>query len=98
VRPAIFDDYKEISEQLKTAPILLFNEADQLLRTRGNAEKAVDKMYNNMQNLFLEGLERFEGILIATTNRRDLLDQAFSRRFTYKWELPNPDTDFRRAI
>jgi SpoVK/Ycf46/Vps4 family AAA+-type ATPase len=55
-------------------------------------------MYNNMQNLFLEGLERFEGLLIATTNRRDLLDQAFSRRFTYKWELPAPDATLRRAI
>ena len=52
----------------------------------------------NMQNLFLEGLERFEGILVATTNRRDLLDQAFSRRFTYKWELPAPDAKLRREI
>ena len=87
----IFDEYKEITEGLKVAPVLLFNEADQLLGARGKGDNAVDKMHNNMQNLFLEGLERFEGILVATTNRRDLLDQAISRRFTYKWELPAPD-------
>ncbi len=94
----IFDEYKEITAGLKVAPVLLFNEADQLLGARGKGDDAVDKMHNNMQNLFLEGLERFEGILVATTNRRDLLDQAFSRRFTYKWELPAPDAKLRRAI
>jgi SpoVK/Ycf46/Vps4 family AAA+-type ATPase len=52
-------------------------------------------MNNNMQNLFLEGLERFSGILVATTNRRDLLDEAFSRRFTYKLELAPPDRNLR---
>ena len=94
----IFDEYRELMQQLKSAPVLLFNEADQLLGARGKSDSAVDKMHNNMQNLFLEGLERFEGLLIATTNRRDLLDQAFSRRFTYKWELPAPDATLRRAI
>jgi SpoVK/Ycf46/Vps4 family AAA+-type ATPase len=56
---------------------------------------SVDRMNNNMQNLFLEGLERFSGILVGTTNRRDLLDEAFSRRFTYKLELPAPDRNLR---
>ena len=94
----IFDEYRTVLDELRMAPVLLFNEADQLLGTRGKADGAVDKMYNNMQNLFLEGLERFTGILIATTNRRDLLDSAFSRRFTYKLELPPPDTALRRKI
>ena len=94
----IFDQYEEVRNNLGVAPVLLFNEADQLLGTRGGAEHSVDKMYNNMQNLFLEGLERFKGVLVATTNRRDLLDSAFSRRFTYKLELPQPDEVLREAI
>lgn len=91
----IFADYTMLQTQLGRSPLLLLNEADQLLGARGAGEHAVDKMHNNMQNLLLEGLERFTGILVATTNRRELLDEAFSRRFTYKLELPHPDKPLR---
>jgi AAA+ superfamily predicted ATPase len=94
----IFDDYSTLQKELGNAPVLLLNEADQLLGARGEGSHAVDRMNNNMQNLFLEGLERFSGILVATTNRRDLLDEAFSRRFTYKLELPPPDRELRIAL
>lgn len=94
----IFDDYAMLQREFGCAPVLLFNEADQLLGGRGAGTSAVDRMNNNMQNLFLEGLERFAGILVATTNRRDLLDEAFSRRFTYKLELPAPDRSLRMAL
>jgi SpoVK/Ycf46/Vps4 family AAA+-type ATPase len=52
-------------------------------------------MYNSMQNLLLERLERFSGILIATSNLIDNLDHAFSRRFDLKLELKLPDKDLR---
>jgi AAA+ superfamily predicted ATPase len=94
----IFDDYSRLQKELGKAPVLLLNEADQLLGARDGGRNAVDRMNNNMQNLFLEGLERFSGILVATTNRRDLLDEAFSRRFTYKLELPPPDKNLRIAL
>lgn len=94
----IFDDYSSLQKDLGNAPVLLLNEADQLLGARDAGANAVDRMSNNMQNLFLEGLERFSGILVATTNRRDLLDEAFSRRFTYKLELPQPDKDLRIGL
>lgn len=91
----IFDNYDMVKAQLGRSPLLLLNEADQLLGTRGGDDSAVGKTLSNMQNLFLEGLERFSGILVATTNRRELLDDAFSRRFTYKLELPPPDKNLR---
>lgn len=91
----IFDDYAMLQKEMDSSPLLLLNEADQLLGARGSGEHSVDRMNNNMQNLFLEGLERFSGILVATTNRRELLDDAFSRRFTYKLELPPPDKNLR---
>ncbi|ABK99492.1 ATP-binding protein [Pelobacter propionicus] len=91
----IFDDYSMLQKELGIAPVLLLNEADQLLGARDAGSNSVDRMNNNMQNLFLEGLERFSGILVATTNRRDLLDEAFSRRFTYKLELSAPDRNLR---
>lgn len=94
----IFDDYARIQQELGTSPVLLLNEADQLLGAREGGSNSVDRMHNNMQNLFLEGLERFSGIMVATTNRRDLLDESFSRRFSYKLELPSPDRNLRMEL
>jgi len=88
----IFDDFKSLSKKAKVEPILLLNEADQFLssRTKGEGSSA-DKMHNQMQNIFLEQIERFEGILIATTNLLGNIDKAFSRRFNYKIEFKKPN-------
>jgi len=88
----IFDEFKEIASKSKTEPILLLNEADQFLSSRTtNATSSADKMHNQMQNIFLEQIERFDGILIATTNLLENIDSAFSRRFNYKVEFKKPD-------
>ncbi len=87
----VFDDFKELSQRAKVDPILLLNEADQFLSSRSEgAGSSVDKMHNQMQNIFLEQIERFDGILIATSNLLDNIDKAFSRRFNYKIEFKKP--------
>jgi len=86
----LFGRYRAISQDIGTLPVLLLNEADQFLHRRINAERSVDYMYNQMQNIFLEQLEQFEGILIATTNLIENLDPAFSRRFHHKIEFRRP--------
>ncbi|TLT04573.1 ATP-binding protein [Aliarcobacter cibarius] len=95
----IFDKYNEIKEQTKTEPVLLLNEADQFLSSRSSGTgSSADKMHNQMQNIFLEQIERFDGILIATTNLLENLDKAFSRRFNYKIEFLKPNKDQRIAL
>lgn len=87
----IFDDFKELSIKAKVEPILLLNEADQFLSARSEgAGSSADKMHNQMQNIFLEQIEKFEGILIATTNLLGNIDKAFSRRFNHKIEFKKP--------
>jgi len=87
----IFDEFKELSHKAKVEPILLLNEADQFLSSRSEGTgSSADKMHNQMQNIFLEQIERFEGILIATTNLLGNIDKAFSRRFNYKIEFKKP--------
>ena len=88
----IFDTFYDLCEKTKSEPILLLNEADQFLgaRSSGNITGS-DQMHNQMQNIFLEQIESFRGMLIATTNLLENIDKAFSRRFDYKIEFKKPD-------
>ena len=100
----IFDDYKNMCQKLKLNgkndyPILLFNEADAIIQKRtefrgGGAEKTE----NAMQNILLENLEKFDGIMIATTNLEINMDAAFERRFLYKIKFENPTIEAKTAI
>ncbi|MCR6593899.1 ATP-binding protein, partial [Campylobacter insulaenigrae] len=94
----IFDTYKELCQNSKQNPILLLNEADQFLSTRIESSGGADKMHNQMQNIFLEQIENFSGVMIATTNFLESLDVAFSRRFEYKIEFKKPDFTQRLMI
>lgn len=88
----IFDTFYELCEKTKTEPILLLNEADQFLGSRSSGNiTGSDQMHNQMQNIFLEQIENFRGMLIATTNLLENIDKAFSRRFNYKIEFKKPD-------
>ncbi|MEA1916764.1 MAG: ATP-binding protein [Campylobacterota bacterium] len=95
----IFDTYKDLALKTKSEPLLLLNEADQFLSSRssGNTSGA-EQMHNQMQNIFLEQIEKFEGLLIATTNLLENIDVAFSRRFNYKIEFKKPNEDQRRKL
>lgn len=95
----IFDTYKELTQKTKTEPILLLNEADQFLSSRSQGVGgSAEQMHNQMQNIFLEQIESFEGILIATTNLLENIDAAFSRRFNYKIEFKRPDRAQRKLL
>ena len=95
----IFDTYKDLRDKSKTEPVLLLNEADQFLSSRSqSAFSSADKMHNQMQNIFLEQIERFDGVIIATTNLLENIDQAFSRRFNYKIKFDKPDFEQRISI
>ncbi len=88
----VFDTFKELSQKSRSEPVLLLNEADQFLSARSQTPgSSADKMHNQMQNIFLEQIENFEGVLIATTNLLETIDSAFSRRFNYKIEFKKPN-------
>jgi len=92
----VFDTYYDLVKKSKTEPVLLLNEADQFLSARSSgAGGGAEQMHNQMQNIFLEQIEKFEGILIATTNLLENIDVAFSRRFNYKIEFKKPTKEQR---
>lgn len=95
----IFTDYETFSENCDRTPILLFNEADAIISKRMEmSEGAVSQTQNAMQNILLEELENFEGILLATTNLVINLDKAFERRFLFKIQLNKPGFTVRSKI
>ena len=95
----LFRDYKAANEENELTPILLLNEADAFLGKRfENVRTATEKMENGLQNIFLEELERFSGILIATTNLTTNLDPAFERRFLFKVCFDKPSEEVRANI
>ena len=95
----IFDSYREICAKTKSEPVLLLNEADQFLSSRlENGSSGSEQMHNQMQNIFLEQIEKFQGVLIATTNFMQSFDKAFSRRFEYKIEFKKPQLKERIQI
>ncbi|WP_294961161.1 ATP-binding protein [Sulfurimonas sp.] len=95
----IFDTFYDLCEKTKSEPILLLNEADQFLGARSSGvNSGSDQMHNQMQNIFLEQIENFKGMLIATTNLLENIDKAFSRRFNYKIEFKKPDEAQRAQL
>jgi len=61
--------------------VLLLDEADSFLRSRRLAERNYEV---TEVNEMLQGMERFAGVFVCTTNLFDELDEAALRRFTFK--------------
>ena len=61
--------------------VLLLDEADSFLMDRRGAQRTYEV---TEVNEMLQGMERYNGIFICTTNLLERLDQAALRRFTFK--------------
>jgi SpoVK/Ycf46/Vps4 family AAA+-type ATPase len=61
--------------------VLLLDEADTFLQNRQLAQRSYEV---SEVNEMLQGMERFEGVFICTTNLFDRIDEAALRRFTFK--------------
>lgn len=94
----IFLEYKRVCKFHKKDVILLFNEADALFGKRLDAKSSVDQMNNALKNIFLEEMEKMEGILLATTNLSQSFDPAFERRFLFKFKFSKPTSDTQTQL
>lgn len=98
---AIFTQYRKLCKNSDVMPILFFNEADAIFNKRtniGGSNPTVEKMENSTQNIILQEMDNLDGILIATTNLTCNLDSAFDRRFLFKVQFKNPETDVKAKI
>ncbi len=78
--------------------VLLFDEADALFGRRVDVRTSNDRFSNMEVNVLLQLIERYEGLVILTTNLKQGIDPAFERRFTFKVSFPFPDEMLRERI
>ena len=95
----IFCDYKMACDRMGSQmPILFFNECDQVIGRRVNIKSSVDQMTNALQNILLEEMESFRGIMVGTTNLTANMDPAFERRWVMKMQFESPNETAKIAI
>jgi hypothetical protein len=77
--------------------ILFFDEADALFGKRSETKDAHDRYANQEVSFLLQRIEVFDGIAILASNRRENLDEAFTRRFesVIYFPLPRPEERLR---
>jgi len=75
--------------------VLLLDEADSFLQDRRGAQRTYEV---TEVNEMLQGMERFNGIFVCTTNLMDRIDQAALRRFTFKIRFKPLTADQREKM
>jgi len=78
--------------------LLFFDEADALFGTRTQVKDAHDRFANIEIDYLLQRIERFDGVAILATNRRQDLDTAFVRRLRFVIEFLAPRPEERLAL
>lgn len=95
----LFRNFRYIEAISAHAPIMFIDEADGILGKRiSDTGDSRDRYINTIENIILEELNDFEGILFVTTNLSSNLDDAIDRRFLMKIEFHTPDEETRRKI
>ncbi|KAF2965667.1 hypothetical protein GQX73_g7873 [Xylaria multiplex] len=92
------DIYDNLSNILRLAThwraVLLLDEADVFLAKR----TTMDLKRNAIVSVFLRELEYYQGILLLTTNKASIIDEAFQSRIHFCHRYPSIDFDSRRQI
>lgn len=78
--------------------VLLFDEADALFGKRGDVKHGTDRYANMEVGYLLQRLEASDGLVILTSNLKDNIDPAFTRRFHFVVHFPRPGAAERRRL
>ncbi|MFD7027009.1 ATP-binding protein [Streptomyces sp. NPDC059917] len=82
----------------RTQAVFLLDEADALCATRTEVSGSNDRFANMETAYLLQRLDRFDGLAVLTTNLRQNIDAAFTRRMDFVVDFPFPDADGRRRL
>jgi hypothetical protein len=82
----------------RAGALLFFDEADALFGSRMQVKEAHDRFANIEIDYLLQRIERFDGVAILATNRKNDLDPAFLRRLRFVVEFLTPRPAERLAL
>jgi len=88
----IFDEAEQ------TSAILLFDEADAVFGERSEVSDSTDRYANVEVNYLLQRIERYDGVVLLTTNYESNIDDAFRRRINMHVEFRRPDEQTRQEL
>jgi SpoVK/Ycf46/Vps4 family AAA+-type ATPase len=96
------DTAKHIAAAFKQAKelgaVLFFDEADSLLSRRVNSGESCSTSINQNRNVLMQELDRFDGVVIVTTNLFKNYDPALLRRIQRHIRFRLPDAAMRREL
>ena len=78
--------------------VLFFDEADSLLSKRVSTGESCATSINQNRNCLMQELDRFDGVVIVTTNLFENYDPALLRRIQRHIKFRNPDASMRREL
>lgn len=79
----------------KNKEILFIDEVEGLFMGRESAQRSWEL---TQIGEFLKQIESFDGVLVVATNHKEMIDQAFSRRFIFQLEFGYPEFKERIAL
>lgn len=85
----------EFDKAGKEGSVLLLDECDSLLMSRSGGMGMISSSH---VNALLTEIEKFDGVVVLTTNRVGELDKALERRISLIVEFPVPDQETRLEI
>ena len=78
--------------------VLLFDEAEALFGKRSEVRDAHDRYANLEIAYLLQKMEEFDGLALLSTNLRQNIDEAFTRRLAFTVHFPFPEEESRTRI
>ena len=78
--------------------VLLFDEADSLFGRRSDRKETGERYANMLTNFLLTRIESHPGLVLLTTNSRERIDAAFTRRLDQILEVPLPGFEERLRL
>lgn len=84
---------------IRDGMVIVFDEIDAIGSARGQSDSSAGKSQNAVVNTLLTLLDRHtSGVIVATTNRPDMIDTALQRRFDEQVEFPAPTREQMRSL